>query len=63
MENRFMLFGWYDHESAGGWNDHIASFNTLEDAINYFNGINGKCDTYEIVDFLKQEIIWTKRTW
>jgi hypothetical protein len=63
MENRFLLFGYYNHEAGGGWNDHIASFNTLEDAVKYFEEINGKCDTYEIVDFLKQETVWTKRVW
>ncbi len=57
-----MLFGWYDYEGAGGWNDHISSFNTLEDAIKYYYEIDGKCDMYEIVDFLKQESVWFKRT-
>jgi hypothetical protein len=62
MENRFILFGYYDHEAKGGWNDHIASFNTLEDAVKHLLEINGKCDIYEIIDFLKQEVVWNERT-
>jgi len=62
MENRFLLFGYYDYKALGGWNDHIASFNTFEAAVKYLLEINGKCDTYEIIDFLKQEVVWNERT-
>jgi hypothetical protein len=60
MENRFMLFGY--SESGGGWNDHIKSFNKLDDAISFFNKIDCKLDFYEIIDFEKQTCVWHQYT-
>ena len=60
METKFLIFGYYDYEASGGWNDHLETKDSLEEAITV--AIDFKFyDTVEIVEFPKGEVVWRNR--
>jgi len=53
----FALFAGYNYYPSGGWDDHIATFATLEEAQHARNARSHKYDWFQIVDLVKGEVV------
>lgn len=53
--HRFLVFGFNDYYSKGGWNDFIASIEKIEDILDLFP-LN-QFDNYQIIDILSFEVV------
>jgi hypothetical protein len=53
--NRYILFAGADYYPSGGWRDVVASYPTLEDALNIAAGITD--DWWHIVDAESGDIV------
>ena len=50
---RYMLFGFDTYYPAGGMNDFLYDFDTIEEFKKYF--ITGRCDSYNVFDTVDRE--------
>lgn len=53
----FALFAGHNFYPSGGWDDHIATFLTLEEAQHARNARSHNYDWFHIVDLAKGEIV------
>ena len=53
----FALFAGHNFYPSGGWDDHIATFATLEEAQHARNARSHKYDWFQIVDLVKGEVV------
>jgi len=53
----FALFAGHNYYPSGGWDDHIATFATLEEAQHARNARSHNYDWFQIVDLVKGEVV------
>ncbi len=61
---KFLLFGWYDYEASGGFNDLVNSYDKVDEAIaEALQCKDTGSDKYEsahVVDAATLQIVWVK---
>jgi len=54
---RYAIFTYYRYYPAGGWDDYLASFDELEDALKFVEAPEYIKDHYQIVDIQEGHVV------